>query len=681
MGARKIGCRVRLILGGVGVGLGSGLLLLLFSRLPSGTALELRSLDLLFLLRGSMAPPKSIVIVGLDEEHPPAPHLRWPWPRRYYARLTDRLRAADAKVIAFDLIFDQPSSPEDDTLFVRAMRRAGNVVLASDLAFREAGQAREIYPIDPLPIFKAAAKAVGVVTIPIDPDQRLRSARFSSLQHPTFAVQVVRTALPQETVRLTADGDRLFVGDKETPVVRPGQILVNYVGPTQTVTTVPFSEVMAMDAARAQETFRNQIVLIGRAPTSIISLRKLTPDTFATPFFTGSKTYLAGVEVHANIVATILEQRFIAPISGTPRALVFLGWGAILGLALVGLPPLLGGLIGLAVSPIPLSAACYLFSRCGFWLPWAALTLQVVVVYGGVLLIRYFVSERDLDFLRQAFQHYVHPAIIAKIMANPDELKLGGDLIYGTVLFADLKGFTTFSERLSPERLVTFLNEYLTAATDIIVGHEGTLNRYIGDAIMAIWGAPLPITDHARLACQAALQLREELIKRNPEWRAKGLPVFHVRIGVHTGPMIVGNVGSRKRFDYTAMGDTVNLASRLEGLCKVYGVSILISETTRGEAGIFAREMDMVRVVGREAPVRIFEPLTPAANLEVARRFEEALAAYRSRAFAQAIDRFDQVLRLVPDDKATRLFRDRCQLMVQEPPSKEWDGIFEPGVK
>lgn len=681
MMAGKISRRQRLILGGVGVGLGGGFLLLLFSHLPSGTALELRSLDLLFLLRGPLAPPESIVIVGLDEEHPPAPHLRWPWPRRYYARLTDRLRVAGAKVIAFDLIFDQPSLPEDDTLFGRALRRAGNTVLASDLAFREAGQVREIYPIDPLPLFKEAAKAVGMVTIPIDPDQRLRSARFTSLQHPTFAVQVARMALPQGAVRLTADGDQLLVGHKEVPIVRPGQLLVNYVGPTQTVATVPFSEVMTMDATRARETFRNKIVLVGRAPISMISLRKLTPDTFATPFFTSSKTYLAGVEVHANIVATILEQRFIAPISGAPRVLLCLGWGAILGLALVGLRPLLGGLVGLAVSPIPLSAAYYLFSRGGFWLPWATLTLQVVVVYGGVLLVRYLASERDLDFLRQAFQHYVHPAIIAKIMAHPEELKLGGDLVYGTVLFADLKGFTTFSERLSPETLVGFLNEYLTAATDIIVEHHGTLNRYIGDAIMSIWGAPLPITDHARLACQAALQLQEELVNRNPGWMANGLPAFHVRIGVHTGPMIVGNVGSRKRFDYTAMGDTVNLASRLEGLCKVYGVSILISETTWKEAGISAREMDVVRVKGRESPVRVFEPITPGANLEMARRFEEALAAYRSRAFVRAIDQFEQVLRLVPDDEAARLFRDRCQLFVCEPPPQEWDGIFEPGVK
>ncbi len=677
----KASRRQRLILGGLGVGLCAGLLLLVFSYLPAGTALEQRTLDLLFLLRGPLPPPESMIIVAIDEDFPPAPTLRWPWPRRYHARLLDRLRTAGAKVIAFDLIFDRPSTREDDAAFERALVTAGNVVLASDLSFRETEQVREVYSVEPLHRFAAAARAVGMVSIPTDSDQYLRSAKLTFLRRPSFAMEVARLSLPAGTVRLGAGGERLMVGGRQVPLLRPGQMLINYIGPAQTVRTVPFAEALAMGASQARQTFHDKIVLIGQAPLSIINLRKLAADTFATPFLTTSKTYLPGIEVHANIAATILERRFIATMPAAARALLYSAWGAFLGLAMVGLRPLFGGLLGLAASPIPLWTAYRLFTKNLVWLPWAGLTLEVAVVYSGVLLVRYLVTERDRAFLRRAFQYYVHPAVIEKIVANPETLKLGGDAVYGTILFADLKGFTTISEQLPPETLVAFLNEYLTAGTDIVIQHQGTLNRYIGDAIMALWGAPLPVPNHAKLACEAALRLQEEVEKRNPEWTARGLPTFHVRIGVHTGPMVVGNVGSRDRFDYTAMGDAVNLASRLEGVCKIYGIGILVSEVTWKEAGLPMREVDLLRVVGRAEPVRVFEPIPPGADLEMVRLFEEGLAAYRSRAFAKALEPFEQALQREPKDEPVRVYLERCRLFLREPPPPDWDGVFEPGVK
>jgi adenylate cyclase len=198
---------------------------------------------------------------------------------------------------------------------------------------------------------------------------------------------------------------------------------------------------------------------------------------------------------------------------------------------------------------------------------------------------------------------------------------------------------------------------------------------------MAIWGAPVPVADHARLACEAGLKLRQEVAKRNPDWKARGLPTLYLRVGVNTGQMVVGNVGSRDRFDYTAMGDAVNLASRLEGLCKSYGIGILISETTRKEIEIPVREIDLVRVVGRGQPIRVFQPLETGADLEMVRLFEQGLTAYRSRQFTQGLGLFEQVLQRDPDDEPTRVYRDRCQLLLHEPPPPDWDGVFEPGVK
>ncbi len=672
--------RRKLVLGGLGAGLSSGLVLIAFSYLPAGIALELRTLDLLFLLRGPLAPPESVVIVGIDEESPPVPYLRWPWPRRYHARLLDTLRVAGARVVAFDLIFDQPSTTADDLAFERALTRAGNVVLAGDLAFRETQQVQEAHTLEPLPRFAAAA-AIGMVPIPADPDQYLRSAKLTFLGRPAFALEVARLSLPRGALQFTARGGRLLVGGKEVPVLRSGRILINYQGPAQTITTVPFGEAVGMDAARAKQVFLDKIVLVGRAPLSLLDLRRLMTDTFATPFLHISKTYMPGVEVHANILATILERRFIAPIPSATHGALSLAWGALLGLAMAGMRPLAGGLLGLVILPVPLLAAYRLFSRNLIWLPWAGLSLEVGLVYAGVLLVRHLVTARDLAYIRRAFQYYVHPAVIEKIVAHPETLKLGGDAVYGTILFADLKGFTTFSERVPPETLVSFLNEYLTAGTDVILQHQGTLSRYIGDAIMALWGAPVPVREHARLACEAAMKLQHEVARRNPEWTERGLPTFQVRVGVHTGLMVVGNVGSRERFDYTAMGDAVNLASRLEGLCKTYGLGILVSEATQKEAGIAVREIDVVRVVGRAEPVRIFEPLSPEADSEMVRLFEQGVEAYRSRAFPEAIECFEETLRRAPGDEPARIFLGRCRLFLREPPAPDWDGVFDLHVK
>jgi len=677
----KLSRRKRLLLGGLGVGSLAGFLLLAFGFLPAGTALELRTLDLLFLLRGPLPAPESVVIIAIDEDFPPVPHLRWPWPRRYHARLLDRLRTAGAKAVAFDLIFDQPSNPADDAAFERELARTGSVVLGSDLALRETEQVREAYTIDPLPRFAEAARAVGMVAIPTDPDHYLRSAKFTFLRRPSFAIEVARVALPEGAVQLGPTGDHLMIVGKPVPVLRSGQMLINYVGPAQTVTTISYGEALTMDAAQARQVFHDKVVLIGRAPLSTIALRMLMKDTFATPFLHTAKTYLPGIEVHANVLATLLEQRFIAPVSSTAHAVLSLAWGALLGLAMVGVRPLVGGVLGLVAMPIPLWAAYRLFSHHQVWLPWAGLTLEVIVVYGGVLLVRYLVTERDRAFLRRAFQYYVHPAVIEKIVANPDTLKLGGDTVYGTILFADLKGFTTISEQLPPETLVSFLNEFLTVGTDIITQHWGTVTRYIGDAIMAIWGAPIPIADHARLACEAALKVRQEVAKRNPEWTARGLPTLYLRVGVNTGQMVVGNVGSLDRFDYTAMGDSVNLASRLEGLCKNYGIGILISETTRKEVEIPVREIDLVRVVGKGQAIRVFQPLEAGADLEMVRLFEQGLAPYRSREFAQALQHFEEVLQRDPGDEPARVYRDRCRLLLHEPPPPDWDGVFEPKAK
>jgi adenylate cyclase len=251
--------------------------------------------------------------------------------------------------------------------------------------------------------------------------------------------------------------------------------------------------------------------------------------------------------------------------------------------------------------------------------------------------------------------------------------------VEGTVLFADLAGFTSLSETMPPADLIRLLNEYFSPLTEIILAHRGTLDKYIGDAIMAVWGAPLPLPDHAGLACQAALQMQAAMQILQKGWLTRGLPPLSARLGLHSGPLIAGNVGSQERFNYTVLGDTVNLASRLEGVNKLYGTDILLSESVYrlGARGFLVRELDTIRVQGRVQPVTIYELLAgTGGEPEWLKIFSAGREAYRNCDWDQAEGYFQNVLRLKPTDKPAQVFLNRVQHYRKTPPSYGWEGVF-----
>jgi adenylate cyclase len=268
------------------------------------------------------------------------------------------------------------------------------------------------------------------------------------------------------------------------------------------------------------------------------------------------------------------------------------------------------------------------------------------------------------------------------MLKDPAKLKLGGDKKDLSVLFSDIRGFTTFSESIQPEMLVKLLNEYLTAMTDIIFRYEGTLDKYMGDAIMAIYGAPLPQPDHARRACLTAIDMMDELRMIQIKWEKDGYPRLDIGIGINSGIMVVGNMGSVRRFDYTVMGDSVNLASRLEGLNKIYGTNVIIGEETyeRVKNSAVCREIDLVRVKGKTQPVKIYELMAmDGASDEIqslASAFQKAIRYYRARRFAEAGQMFKQILHMHAADGPTKLYLQRCALLAKNPPPPEWDGVF-----
>ena len=308
--------------------------------------------------------------------------------------------------------------------------------------------------------------------------------------------------------------------------------------------------------------------------------------------------------------------------------------------------------------------------------------IVIFLVYSTIEKKRH-AQEKEKQVIKGAFQQYLAPSVIDELLKNPDKLKLGGEKKELTIFFSDIRGFTTLSEKLTPEQLVQLLNEYLSEMTDIVLKKNGLVDKYIGDAIMAFWGAPLDNPKHAESAAETVIEMKRKLEELQKNWKTRGMPVVNIGVGLNTGNVIVGNMGSKQRFDYTVMGDTVNLASRLEGTTKEYGVLSIVSETTYDkikDKGFVCRELDFIKVKGKNKPIKIFELVekedaVSAADRKFIKIFEEGLSLYRNRKWDEASDRFVNALKM-KDDLSSKNFIDRCKEYKKNPPPKDWDGSF-----
>jgi adenylate cyclase len=399
----------------------------------------------------------------------------------------------------------------------------------------------------------------------------------------------------------------------------------------------------------------------------------------ATPF----ENSYSGVEVHASIIDNMIaDDPFTHDIFteiGLTYTLIVAG-GVVLSLFLAYGGPLTGGIGGLLIIVAVLFGNYQLFflknKIVGVVYPF----LSFLAIFLTVSISNYFYEGREKNFIRGAFGHYVSPRVVSQLIDNPAKLSLKGEQKNLTVLFSDIRGFTTISEQMSSEQLSFFMNEYLTAMSSCIIAHGGTVDKFIGDAIMAIWGAPLDDGDHAVHALQAAMSMMVQLKRTQQDYARRGLPVIDIGIGINTGNMSVGNFGSHERFDYTVMGDNVNLASRLEGTNKDYGTHILISEFTKEELGaqFFCRFIDKVRVKGKNKAVNIFEPLvegTPdSALVKEVEVFENAMADYRNQEFAKAQEVIAELYRSNPL-RLYAIYLHRINTYLKSPPPNDWDGV------
>lgn len=530
-----------------------------------------------------------------------------------------------------------------------------------------------------------ASRACGYYNIFPDKDGTVRwlplVVRYQDHFYPTLALEAVRAYIGNIPLSLrVADYgiQAIEIGRVSIPTDEMGRMLINYRGGPGTFPHYSAADILAGKVR--PEAIKDRLVFVGSTAIGVFDLR-------VTPF---SSVY-PGLEVHANVADNILRQTFLF----RP------GWASLFDLAAILCLGLLTGLVlprlrvfGSVMLIVVLFggyllASQVLFVHRGIWLNAVYPLLTVAVVYTAVTLYRYVTEEREKKKIRGAFAYYVSDSVVNEMLKHPEKLKLGGEKKELTVLFSDIRGFTTLAESMAPEALVHLLNEYLTEMTNVVLELGGLLDKYIGDAVMAVFGAPLEQPDHPRRACDAALAMIRRLGELQKKWKAEGNPLLDIGIGINTGHMVVGNMGSERRFDYTVMGDAVNLSSRLEGITREYGTRVVISEFTRErvEKDFFCRELDAVRVKGRVRPVRIFELSCPKTESEVDPRvavlepFSQGLRHYRAREWEQAESMFHRVLSLLPDDYPARLYLRRLEALRRNPPQEAWDGVFTMSIK
>ena len=540
------------------------------------------------------------------------------------------------------------------------------------------------------PIFTeavAAKKGVGFFNVFLDADSVVRHVplaipygrdpdRANWDFYASLEVQAVRLyrGLSDEQVALTYGGSGVVgveFGKKE--FVRTDDIsrlLVNYHGPARTYPYVSFANAALKKFPPG--TFKDKIVLVGASATGIGDLR-------GTPF--GGLDF-PGTEIHANVIDNILNQQFI--VKRGLQALTDVGFiflfGIPLGIWLAIVQPR-WMILGLAFV-FPFAGIVYWAFLHGWWLNFIVPALFTLVPNVSlVALYRVLIEEQEKRKIRSAIQQYVPPEVVRRLLIDPDRVKPRKTEV--SVLFSDIRGFTTISETLDAQTLADLLNGYLTEMTRIIFRHQGTLDKYIGDAVMAIWGAPFDEPNHAERCCLSAVNMLARLGELQIQWRAQQSPVLEIGIGINTGIASVGSMGSSLRYAYTAMGDTVNLAARLEGLNKEYGTQILISEFTRSEihnGELVLREIDFIRVKGKLQPVTIYEVLGPRAKAsdgsKLVELFSAAREAYKRRNWRAAQSAWAAILQRWPDDGPSRVFLARCDEYITEEPPADWDGVY-----
>ncbi|HJU18577.1 MAG TPA: adenylate/guanylate cyclase domain-containing protein [Stellaceae bacterium] len=715
-----------------------------FSNSALIRGLEAASLDLRFRIRGARAPGGETTVILIDDRSLAALG-RWPLSRRLFAKAVTALDHAGAKVIAFDLLFTEPEHPvpvdlrdtaraaaaelsqprykrlraalqhlaenDPDAEFREAIRRSGRVLLPIAFAFTgprevappdlsgwaysafDRSPVKPMFPLQPISVMlptaglARAADGVGHVNVAYDRDEAPRydylTLPFAGDFLPSITVRAAAAYLgiPWSDVGL-ALGRGVRIGRLMIPTDPAMRLLINYRGPPGTFPTYSFVDLIRGRVPEAA--LRNHIVLLG---VSALGVNDGNPSPFGTAL-------MPGTERLANSIDTILHRRFIAEVSPPWPAIVF---SAVLllalatGFAIAVLPTRFAAIAG----GVPLLAWCIAIQLAfthGLWLPAISPLMALAGAALATLLFRYQVVDYEDRQVKIAFRHYLAPAMVTVVAAHPERLRLGGETRPLTVMFCDVRGFTSIAEQFksNPQGLTRLINRFLTPMTDVIMARKGTIDKYMGDCVMAFWNAPLDDAEHAANACNCALAMLAALADLNRQLQDEGglsdgsYEPLRVGIGINTGECVVGNMGSDQRFDYSVLGDAVNLASRLEGQSKTYHVSIVISEDTRmAVPDLAALELDLIAVKGKHEAVRVYTLLGDASLAQSAEfealseRHAAMLVGYRRQDWAGARAALAECRGRDPRLEALYdLYEERIAHYADNPPGPDWDGVF-----
>jgi adenylate cyclase len=633
--------------------------------------------------------------------------LSWPWPREIYSAIISFCKRNGVKVLAFDVLYSEPSKygVDDDRSFGTSISDfsgfVGSVFVSQTTGIERKWPAEVPVPkfhidglekwlietratdisflraVFPVTEIAAATSILANVHLDPDPDGVYRSAKLFSVFDgkilPSLGLAAYLAGNPNPSMNITSD---IFsVGDKKLSLNKEGSAILNFRGPSGTHKAFSAASIIQNElrvrngespTITNPEVFRDSYVLFGMSAPGLLDLRPAPVSGI-----------YSGVEIHATTLDNLISNDFIRKVPVSILVSITLLTALLAGVGTSYVSGIFKSILVYAASiiiPVALTLVAYIW---GFWLPLVVQEVGVTITLFGAGLIYYSMEGKQKLFIKNAFKQYLSHAVIEELLLHPERLKLGGERRELSIFFSDLEGFTGISETLDPEELTALLNEYLTAMTDIIQDEGGTVDKYEGDAIIAFWNAPLQQDDHADRCVRAALRCQSKLAEMREPIRKRIGRELRMRVGINSGPAVVGNLGSKTRFDYSMLGDSVNLASRLEGVNKQFGTYTIISESTleQMKEALPCREISRVAVVGRKDPVRIYEPLLPEEYIfrkSTSARFTEALEDFYRGEFGDAEEIFAE---LKECDPVAEAYSAKCTFLLEHPP-EEWNGVW-----
>ncbi len=689
---------------------------------PPFQTLEHNMRDQLFKIRGPQSLSDTpILLVTISQQADEEIPYRWPWPRNLYGHLVDNLNDAGVEAIGIDVMLDQSGdNPSNDTLLARSLKEHGNVVLAGRISREarrhgEGGGSQEIKKVEPTPILKRYnPNPFGVVTNTLDNDGVLRRyllyENFMKQRYYGLGLETLRIYKGFSRKQAEVDSKKLTWGAFDIPLAHLQSMYINYYGPSGSFPSLSFEKVI--DDSSFQTNFEREAFPIneyynlrerGVLEDKVVLIGSTMPeehDFHITPFSAGGGSAMPGVEVHANALQTILDQNFLYVLPKGWELVMIL----IIALSLVWLTRKTNLWVSSTLLFLLLTGylvlGIWLFVSYNYIMAFTGPMSAALLGFASTLGYDYIMEQREKQRIKGMFQSYVSPALVEDMVESGEEPSLGGEKEYITAFFSDIQAFSTISEQLDATRLVRLINDYLSAMTNIVNEQGGTLDKYIGDAIVAFYGAPLYFEDHAYRACVTSQLMQREMEKLCRKWKEdeEDWPdmIYNMknRIGINTGDMVTGNMGSQRRFNYTMMGDHVNLAARCEGAAKKYGIYTMTTEYTKEQAEQYGdrcvfRFLDKIVVKGKTKPVDVYEIVDLKDGITDEDRrcidvFEKGFRFYLKQEWDQAIECFEISLPLErnqPDKEnvptnPSEVMLERCRNLKRQPPGEDWNGVY-----